>query len=370
MPFKKQTICAEVSPASIAQAARFILAGQLVAMPTETVYGLAGDATNPAALAAIFAAKERPAFDPLIIHVGTELSSIQTLAAAQLVNSAVLSSVAVERLNRLIKHFWPGPLTILLPRTDRIPDLATAGLPEAGFRSPAHPVALELIAASRVPLAAPSANRFGRISPTAATHVMEELNGRIPMVLDGGATAIGLESTVVRLHDDHIAVLRLGGVSLEDLAKVSPDGLPVKQVEGVAGTGSGKALASPGTTASHYAPRKLLYLWRSNERSLGEFCELNGLPIETSALLFISGEIRDRLAEQRLSNIFLSGHCRSLTNKPPTGGDDSLAAAQALFRYLRELDQTTATAIIAEFPTSRQGLWNAIADRLTRAASR
>lgn len=222
---------------SLAEAAAFIRAGEPIAVPTETVYGLAADATNAAAVARIYAAKGRPSFNPLIVHVA-DLAMARTLVE--------LSPVAEQ----LAAAFWPGALTMVLPRLPGSPvsDLASAGLPTLAVRFPSHPAMRALITASGVPLAAPSANRSGAISPTRAAHVLASLGGRIPFILDAGPTADGVESTIVRPETGRLVILRPGPVTADALGKAT--GLPVVE------PGGGEGITAPGQLESHYAPSK------------------------------------------------------------------------------------------------------------------
>ena len=199
------------TPVAIAEAAALIRAGELVAFPTETVYGLGADALNAQAVAKIFAAKQRPANDPLIVHIAV------TDQLAQL-------SPAVPALAQaLIAAFWPGPLTLVLPRRADLPAILSAGLPTVAVRMPSHPVAQALIEAAGTPIAAPSANLFSHTSPTTAQHVWEDLNGQIPLILDGGPTPVGVESSVLDLSGSHPRLLRPGAVSVEAIARLAPD---------------------------------------------------------------------------------------------------------------------------------------------------
>lgn len=226
---------------SVPAAVERLQRGEVVALPTETVYGLAGDAFNPLALARIFAAKERPTFDPLIVHL-LDLSWLSRVAL-----------VYDERIAPLARAFWPGPLTLVLPRTSAVPDLVTAGQASVAVRIPRHPVFRAVLAAFDQPLAAPSANRFGCLSPTTSAHVLAQLAGRIPLVLEGGACEIGVESTIVDLTQTPSRLLRPGGLSLEDLRAVLPEielGVAVLDRPHV-----------PGQLAQHYAPRTPLRLW-------------------------------------------------------------------------------------------------------------
>ncbi len=293
------------APEAIAEAARLILAGALVAMPTETVYGLAADATNGEAVARIYQAKGRPSFNPLIIHV----SDIE-----QATDIAVFNNEA----RQLASAHWPGPLTLVLPlRKDApIARLATAGLATVALRAPAHPAMRALIAAVGRPLAAPSANASGRISPTRPSHVLASLSGRIPLIVDGGPTAHGLESTIVALTDGAPRLLRPGPVDL-GLAPTLADGVE-----------------APGQLASHYAPAKKLRL-DARTAEPGEWLIGFG-PVAGDASLSSSGNL--------------------------------VEAAARLFDLLHEADAAAAPRI-AVAPVPEKGLGVAINDRLRRAAA-
>ena len=211
-------------PAAIREAAALIRSGELVAFPTETVYGLGAHALDPTAVARIFAAKERPSFDPLIVHLADP---------AELVAYTHPADAADPRVARLAARFWPGPLTLVLRKRDNVPGIVTAGLSTVGLRVPDHPVALALIRAAHVPIAAPSANRFGRVSPTRASHVVRGLGARVRLVLDGGPCRVGVESTVVLLADGRAALLRPGGVAAEAIeAEIGPLEVPVPGAPG------------------------------------------------------------------------------------------------------------------------------------------
>ncbi len=222
-------------PAAIAEAAAILRGGGLVAFPTETVYGLGANALDARAVARIFAAKERPAFDPLIVHLA---------GAADVPTHALEADALDPRLLRLAGRFWPGPLTLVVRKRAHIPGIVTAGLPTVGLRVPDHPVALALLAAAGVPIAAPSANPFGRLSPTRAAHVVAGLGSRVDLVLDGGPCRVGVESTVVLLADGRAILLRPGGLPLEAIeAEIGPLGRPVADDDGRGG-------ARPGTSRS------------------------------------------------------------------------------------------------------------------------
>lgn len=306
-------------------AAAAIQRGDLVGMPTETVYGLAADARNVNAVAKVFAAKQRPHFDPLIVHVA---------------DPAQAWSVAVPdaRAERLAAACWPGPLTLVLPRRPGVPDLVTSGLETVAVRCPAHPLAQALIAASGRPLAAPSANRFGRISPTTAAHVREQLGDAVAMILDGGPCAVGVESTVL-VTQPTPAVLRPGGVSCETLAEIL--GEPVAIAASEARAAALPAVA-PGLLASHYAPRIPLSL------------RADGQPWSNAAEVAILALTTPDTAP--------AGPCEILS---PSG--DLTEAAANLFAAMRRLDASGASRIEAE-RVPAIGIGQAINDRLQRAA--
>jgi len=305
---------------AIAQAAALLRQGQLVAFPTETVYGLGGDATSDAAVAAIFAAKNRPRFNPLIVHV-------PGLAAAEAI------AVFDDRARDAARRFWPGPLTLVLPRRQSggVSLLACAGLDTVAVRAPAHPVAQALLRATARPLAAPSANRSGRVSPTAAEHVAAELGGRVALIIDGGNCAVGLESTVLDLAEAAPALLRPGAVTLEELSAFLG---PVAIAGGDPATPRG-----PGQLASHYAPRLPLRLEASAARGGEALLAFGPLPPSGFAAML------------------------NLSEK----GDLSEAAAN-FFAMLRRLDRPE-FAGIAAMPIPDTGLGRAINDRLRRAAA-
>jgi L-threonylcarbamoyladenylate synthase len=311
----------KATPEAIAEAAAALRRGELVAFPTETVYGLGSDATNARAVVAIFEAKGRPRFNPLISHVAhvTAAGRIGKLTAHG---------------RRLAEAFWPGPLTLVVEKQPDCPvaDLATAGLGTVAVRVPAHPIAQRLLAAAGVPVAAPSANRSGHVSPTTAAHVAADLAGRVAMILDGGPTAVGLESTVVDVTGNAPVILRLGGVSRAAIATVI--GAPVELA-----TGDPDKPASPGMLARHYAPTTRL---RLNAREVRD----------GEALLAFGPRI--------------PSHNGPVVNLSAAG--DLAEAAANLFAALRTLDAAGATAIAA-MPIPEEGLGEAINDRLRRAAT-
>jgi L-threonylcarbamoyladenylate synthase len=311
----------EQAPTTLTTAAAHIRAGGLIAMPTETVYGLAADATNAAAIAALYALKGRPRFNPLIVHIAS-LTDAENLAEF------------TPAARALAAAHWPGPLTLILKaRTDnQIADLVTAGLDTIAVRVPAHPLALALIAASGRPLAAPSANRSGRVSPTTAAHVAADFGADLPQILEGGATSLGLESTIIDASGPTPVLLRPGS-----LAAAAIEATLGQRLDRPAPNPS--APSAPGQLHSHYAPRALV---RLNAHDIGP----------NDALLAF-------------------GPALQTTNQPtinlsPTG--DLNEAAQRLFSALRQLD-ASGVATIAVMPIPDHGLGEAINDRLTRAAA-
>jgi L-threonylcarbamoyladenylate synthase len=310
----------EASNAAIGAAADALRGGKLVAFPTETVYGLGADGTNGRAVAAIFAAKGRPRFNPLIVHVP------DVGAAAKLGHLTPLG-------RQLAAAFWPGALSLVLAKQPDCPvaDLTTAGLDTIAVRVPSHAIAQALLRAADRPIAAPSANLSGHVSPTTATHVEADLGGRVAMILDGGATAVGLESAVVDVTGDEPVILRLGGVTREDIARVVGRAIAIAE-------GNPDAPASPGMLARHYAPTAGLRLGAREVRK-GEALLAFGSATPT--------------------------HAGPLINLSATG--DLTEAAANLFSALRALDATGARTI-AVMPIPEEGLGEAINDRLRRAA--
>lgn len=327
---------------AVRQAVSLLEAGEVVALPTETVYGLAADAGNAEAVARIFEAKERPANDPLIVHLPHK---------DRLSEVAVVPEEIAPIVTRLIAEFWPGPLTLVLPKTESVPDAVTAGLPTVAVRMSADPVFRRVITSLARPLAAPSANRFGRISPTSATAVFRELNGRIPLIVDGGACPAGLESTIVRVlpgpKKPILRVLRAGPLTKDHLR-------PFGRVEFANGvSGEGAAPEVPGQLPSHYAPQTPLRLLSSPE----EFVPQDG---RQYALLSYRGDPEDGytgLTEWREMRILSPGR-----GKLPE-------AAVRFYHCLRELDEAGVDEIIAE-PIPEHGLGVAMMERLRRAAAR
>ena len=312
---------AEEIASAAGEAAGFLRGGDVVALPTETVYGLACDALHADAAAKVFAAKERPAFDPLIVHVA-DASWIESLS--------IVSGAAEHLARKLAAEFWPGPLTMVLPAKDLVPDLVRSGLPTVALRCSAHPVMAAVIAELGRPIAAPSANRFGRISPVTAQDVMDELGGRIPLVLDGGPCRHGLESTIVAVEDGRLILLRPGPVTIEVLGKFAS----VEQVS------RGEVVSAPGMLESHYAPRTPLRIWPEHAP----------LPDDAgSSGLLAFGAVGPGFAAVEVLP------------------SDPADAAPLFFAALRRLDAAGVQRIYAR-AIGESGLGMAIMDRLRRAA--
>ncbi len=312
--------------------------GGIAAFPTETVYGLGAVVWDEAAIASVFARKQRPLFDPLIAHVAAASD------LALLWDRDRTPTVVRDRVERLVAGAWPGPLTLVLPKRDAVPDLATAGLPAVGVRMPAHPVAHALLRLVGAPLVAPSANRFGRVSPTTASAVAAELGPDL-WVLDGGPCAVGVESTVVAFDDDGTPVV------------LRPGGLPTARIAELAGAapriGGGGPIRAPGQLDSHYAPARALTLLDGPVRALppGRIGVL-AATTPPAVVRALAGPETELVAVEVLS---------------PSG--DSLEAARTLFAALRRLDEADVDLIAEPWP-GEGGLSDALRDRLRRAAAR
>lgn len=299
----------------VLRAAELIRAGRLVAFPTETVYGLGANALDPAAVRRIFEAKGRPSTSPLIVHVDSEQMARE------------LITVWPETASRLAARHWPGPLTLVLPKTAKVPDEVTAGLPTVGVRMPAHPVALALITAAGVPIAAPSANRFTEISPTTADHVRASLGDRVDLILNGGSTPVGIESTVISLAVDPPVLFRPGMVTREEIEElIGPVDLPNES--------STNAHPSPGLHPRHYSPR--------------------------TPLVLVSGGIRPASGR----GILVSHLAGADLDMPPVAKQ----YAVMLYSTLHDLDQQGLDWIAVEEPPPTDE-WAGIRDRLKRASS-
>jgi L-threonylcarbamoyladenylate synthase len=332
-----------VGSGAIARAAQILRAGGLVAFPTETVYGLGADATNAAAVEGIFAAKDRPHSDPLIVHIA-DRDTLSLVAAGGPPAALALAT-----------RFWPGPLTLVLPRSAEIPASVAAGGPTVGVRVPRHPVALALLRAVGVPVAAPSANRFTHTSPTTAAHVLADLSGRIDCVLDGGPCEVGVESTVLDLTSEPPRVLRPGGVTLEALREVLPG---VEGPRETAQTPVGGAALAPGQMERHYAPRTLLVVFDASGREA-----LAALRAEAEAALARGERVGALLADDEGGA--LAGLLVSFASLGSSG--DLTAISRRLYAALRELDGQGLDVILAH-TYGREGLGLALWDRLRRAA--
>jgi L-threonylcarbamoyladenylate synthase len=309
-----------------AKAAELLQRGEIVALPTETVYGLAADALNDEAVVKIFEAKERPRFDPLIVHLP---------GPVWLERVARIDQESRGLIEKLIAQFWPGPFTLVLPRVEIVPDIVTAGLDTVAVRISAHPVFTEIIRALDSPLAAPSANRFGRISPTMAQHVLEELGGRIPLIIDAGPTLHGIESTIVAVRDGRMELLRRGPITTEQLAVFGQ----------VVFCQAGARPEAPGQLPSHYAPTTPLVLVD-----------------DPSSFAVPAGDQCGLLAWRSSAEAARFAETRELSSQ-----QDLREAAANLFRCLRELDGLNLDLIVAE-KLPDEGLGAAINDRLRRAS--
>ena len=353
---ERETLLLTVSPNGepaerIAQAAALLRAGKLVAFPTETVYGLGADATNAAAVASIFAAKERPHSDPLIVHI-TGAEALRGVARD-------IPPIAWE----LARRFWPGPLTLVLPRAARIPPVVTAGGDTVGVRAPSHPVARALLRAAGVPVAAPSANRFMRTSPTTAAHVLEDLDGHIDCVLDGGPCGVGVESSVLDLTTTPPRLLRPGAVTLEQLRAILPETLGPGESGGAshapdASEVSDAILRAPGQLERHYAPRARLVVY-----------DATGAPGAAAVLaaaraaLVAGAPVGALVPDEEAPALEALGVVVARLGP----ADDPAAAARLLYAGLRWLDERGRDPLLAHtYPRAELGL--ALWDRLRRAA--
>jgi L-threonylcarbamoyladenylate synthase len=333
--------------AALEQAAQIVLGGGLVALPTETVYGLGANALDAAAVERIFAAKERPRWDPIIVHV----------SSLEMVRELVIG--IPDSATRLMEAFWPGPLTLLLPRSAAVPDIVTAGRPLVGLRMPLHPVALELIRRAGVPIAAPSANRFSHVSPTTAAHVLHDLDGRIDAVLDAGPALHGVESTVLDPNPSPMVIYRPGAVTAEMIRGIAGAAENYEPNTELTGTPA-EALPSPGVGLRHYAPRaRLIHI------------ESGGTATEIAA---------------RITHAVLANECDRVGIMLPAGipipeelfalpifawgrWDAPEEMAHSLYAGLRALDEQGCTVILCPLPP-HDGIGVAIRDRLRKAENK
>lgn len=313
----------EATPEKIREAADIIKKGGIVSFPTETVYGLGADALNPSAVAGIFEAKKRPFFDPLIIHIADK-ESLERI-------SAKIDPMTV----RLIEKFWPGPLTVVLEKNMNIPDIVTSGLNTAAVRMPSHPVALSLIKAAGTPVAAPSANRFGCLSPTRAEHVDNQLGSSVDLILDGGPCTIGIESTIVKISDSGLYLLRPGGIAIEEIEECAGEKMFLQE--------SGENPEAPGQLPWHYSPEKKVVISETppiNHKKSGYLFFKHipeDYPRDKSFVLSSKGDLRE--------------------------------AAANLFAHLHRLDSMEIDIIYAQ-PVPRINLGAAIMDRLEKASKK
>jgi L-threonylcarbamoyladenylate synthase len=331
-----QAIDSPASRASLSQGAELLRSGGTVAFPTETVYGLGANALNQAAVEAIFEAKQRPAWDPVIVHVVNQ-------------EQLAMAAVDIPPTGRLLMDaFWPGPLTLLLPRSPHVPPVVTAGRPRVGVRMPRHPVARRLIELAGVPVAAPSANSFGRTSPIRADFVLEDLDGRIDAVIDSGDATLGLESTVVDVCEEPPILYRPGMVTFEQIQSLCPGLVAYRPPQ----DGASGPQASPGVGMKHYSPRARLVLLES----------ANG-----EELLRLAAQLHN--AGEKVGIMLPATHVSEGPYLVYRWGDlaDQEALARRLFAGLRELDAAGATVIICPLPQD-VGLGVALRDRLLKAA--
>ncbi len=303
-------------------AAQHIQSGRLVAFPTETVYGLGANALDPLAVAKIFEAKERPSFDPLIVHIAV-LDQVKQLIR-----------VEDERIALLAKQFWPGPLTIVLPKSDLVPDIVTSGLDTVAVRMPDHDIALALIKTAGCPIAAPSANKFGRISPTKAAHVRKQLSKEVDYILDGGKTTVGIESTIIKLTRSGFRILRNGVISKEDISTL----LPFDPTPQTANT----EILAPGMIKSHYSPTKMMCIAHPELK----------IDKQKAGLISFSGSL-----EQGYRKVIRVSYQNDLKEY-----------AVNIFDAMHQLEDDPEIELIVAEAVKEEGIGIAIMDRLKKAA--
>lgn len=334
MSSRSKAIRSGDEPGVIADAAARLRAGEAVAFPTETVYGLGANALDPEAVARVFAIKDRPRFDPLIVHIAD---------VAGLAGLVTDEAAADPRATALVQRFWPGPLTLVLAKRDVVPGIVTAGLDTVGVRMPDHSLALSLIRAAGVPIAAPSANPFGGISPTRAEHVADQLGDRIGLIVDGGPSRVGVESTVVLLTDGRASLLRPGGLPHEAIeAVIGPLEIPLDDA---------LRSLSPGRATSHYAPAARLVI-----------AEPGATPAALGRRLgLLAATDLGRVQAEAVGGPFAAVQVLSLDGDP-------VEVAARLFEALHALDGVGLDEIIAQ-PVPEVGLGRAVMDRLRRASA-
>ena len=342
----------EMANEAIAKAVEYLDDGSVVALPTETVYGLGANALDAEAVAKVFEAKGRPSFDPLIIHLSNR---------EEIHRYCDLSPELNDIVQKLIENFWPGPLTMVLPKKDIIPDIVTSGLSTVAVRMSGHPIMQEICKKFGKPIAAPSANRFGRISPTSAGAVLKELDGKIPLIIDGGACNAGLESTIIRVelgeNKPELHLLRAGPVVKEDLQKIGkvirPKKLTERARQKLKEAGDQQAMQAPGMLDCHYAPSVPLYFLDKPE-------DFKPQEDKSYALLSYRGQAKDG---------YMDLYDWDVVEELSPGKGKLAEASVRLFHVLRMLDESGVDAIVAE-PVSETGLGVAINDRLRRASKR
>ena len=332
-----------VSAESLNEGAQILKNGGLVAFPTETVYGLGADAFNAQALARVFEVKKRPYFDPLIIHI----AAIETLE--KVIDFSLINEEMRKKLYLLAENLWPGPLSIILPKNEKIPGIATSGLETAAIRFPDNEAAQKLISLSTGAVAAPSANPFGGLSPTRAEHVKNGLGEKVDMILDGGPSRVGLESTVLDITGDILKILRPGGTPKEAIEKLIG---PIKA------SSEQDAILSPGQLENHYAPRTPLYVLNSEEIINKTFDKIDD---KKTAFLFFDNNSKDSWLNTQKEH-------KTAIIKVLSENGDILQAASRLFETLHELDNLNVSQIFAQLAPNT-GLGEAINDRLLKGAS-
>lgn len=365
-----KTLIFEPSNENLIKCSHALKASEIVAMPTETVYGLAANCFDEIAIEKVFKSKNRPTFDPLIVHVNTneinhssKFPNLDYLFSLNLISINQINDSLKQTYETLMKTFWPGPLTIIFPKSILVPDLVTSGLQTVAIRAPKHEVAQNLIKLANSPLCAPSANRFGRISPTKASDVYEELNGSIPYIIDGGECEIGLESTVVSVSEQSIHILRPGAITSEILHNAT--GLQI-----IERTNNSPTLNAPGMLETHYAPRKPLLLFNENQlnkemiiKSIEQLKKIDPKNKITKCSLLLNN---DSSKNKWLSILPLSILDIFYLNS----NENTETAAKQFFETLRKADHSNSDCIIAEQFSIDLGIGHAIRDRLQKASTK